>query len=270
MPDIQSLSLAELEALLRFHHDAGADEVLTDTPVNRFAQSAPQAKPTQKRETPSPAPVPSQPAKPAVIPDQNVVADATTIARQAKNLDELRASIEAFDGCNLKNTARNLAFEGGNRAADIMIVAGAPSRDDDTSGMALSGADGVLLTNMFNAIGVDLKQDTYQGLCVPWAPPGGGPPTPLHLRTMRPFIERQIELKTPSVLVVLGNVAAQHLLDPKQTILKLRGQWFDFRAGDLATKAFAMHEPAYLRQHASAKRTTWHDLLALKKQLTAR
>ncbi|MEO1749402.1 MAG: uracil-DNA glycosylase family protein, partial [Pseudomonadota bacterium] len=124
------------------------------------------------------------------------------------------------------------------------------------------------LKNMFAAIGLDTATETYQALCVPWAPPGGGPPTPIHLNILKPFIARQIELAAPEHLIIMGNVAAKHLVDPKQMILKLRGQTFDRSFGQWSGSAWVMHEPSYLRDQPSAKRATWLDLRALKNQLT--
>ncbi|MEO1746405.1 MAG: uracil-DNA glycosylase [Pseudomonadota bacterium] len=206
----------------------------------------------------------------AVVPDETVFAEAHQRAASATNLDGLRAALEAFDGCNLKHTARNLAFEGGMRTADIMLVGGAASRDDDETGVPFSGLDGILLRNMFAAIGIDAATQTYQAMCVPWAPPGGGPPTPLHLKLCAPFIARQIALARPKCLVLLGNVAARHMLsETKRTILQLRGQWLarDFGSGE--TTILVMHDPDFLRRQPSAKRQTWFDLLALQKRLTS-
>ncbi|MEO0545161.1 MAG: uracil-DNA glycosylase [Pseudomonadota bacterium] len=261
-------SADDIEAILRFHADAGADELLADQPIDRFAARAPSpTKKVNKALPPSSGIMPSAP-KTAVIPNQSVIEEAQQLASQAKTLDELRNALADFDGCNLKGMARNLAFEGGNQLASLMIVGGAASRDDDASGIAFSGPDGILLKNMFAAIDVDVEKQAYMALCVPWAPPGGGPPTPIHLNILRPFIARQIELANPQHLVILGNVAAKHLVDPNQMILKMRGNYFDLSFGTWKKPAMVMHEPAYLREQPSAKRVTWHDLLGFKKQLT--
>ncbi|MEL6920604.1 MAG: uracil-DNA glycosylase [Pseudomonadota bacterium] len=272
MADADTLSIAELDALLRFHVDAGADEVLADAPVDRFAAPAQKVsaipRATQPAQSQARAQTPPVAQKPVVIPDGSVIDEARRIAQATGDLDALKSAIASFDGCNLKNTARNLAFEGGTRGAHIMLVGGAASRDDDATGVPFSGLDGILLKNMLSAIGIDAGTQTYHGLCVPWAPPGGGPPTPLHLNIMRSFLERQIELAKPDVLIVMGNVAARHLLDQKQTVLKLRGQWFDATIGGWNGATTVMHEPSYLREQPAAKRATWLDLLALKNRLT--
>ncbi|MEL6201371.1 MAG: uracil-DNA glycosylase [Pseudomonadota bacterium] len=268
MSNVEHLSATELDALLRFYADAGADEVMGVEPVDRFAAKETASKPAPQRTISSSPPSPVLAQKAAVVPDQSVADAATHLAAQANDLERLRDALSGFDGCNLKATARNLAFEGGRRDADIMIVGGAATRDDDANGVPFSGPDGVLLKNMFAAIDLDIVDQTYQALCVPWAPPGGGPPTPIHLNILKPFIIRQIELAAPKHLIIMGNVAAKHLIDPKRMILKLRGQNFDLSFGDWNGIALVMHEPSYLREQPSAKRVTWHDLLAFKKQLT--
>ena len=208
MSDVEHLSAAELDALLRFYADAGADETLGAAPVDRFAAKATAPKPAPQRQSRSSPPSPAPAQKAAVIPDQSVADAARHLGAQANDLDHLRDAISGFDGCNLKATARNLAFEGGRRDADIMIVGGAATREDDASGIPFSGPDGTLLKNMFAAIDLDSTTQTYQALCVPWAPPGGGPPTPIHLSILKPFITRQIELADPKHLIIMCIVAA--------------------------------------------------------------
>ncbi|MEM1375930.1 MAG: uracil-DNA glycosylase [Pseudomonadota bacterium] len=266
MHSADQMSIAELDALLRFHADAGANEVLADAPFDRFAQQPKPATPNPKRPV-TPAPIKTPPPT-VVVPDSSVIESASQIAQASSNLDTLREAVANFEGCNLRNTARNLAFESGTRGSQIMLVGGAASRDDDATGVPFSGLDGILLKNMFAAIGIDAATQTYQGLSVPWAPPGGGPPTPLHLNVMRPFIVRQIELARPEILVVMGNVAARHLVDDRSTVLKMRGQWTDMQIDGWSGPTTVMHDPNHLRENPNAKRATWLDLLALKKRLT--
>lgn len=270
MTNAAPLTANELDALLRFYADGGADEALGDEPIDRFATKNERPRQRSLKAKTAQAAPPATPAVPksAVIPDKGVAENAGRLAAQAANLDQLREVLAGFDGCNLKATSRHLAFEGGDRQADLMIVGGAATRDDDARGAPFSGPDGVLLKNMMAAIGLDSQTQTYQALCVPWAPPGGGPPTPIHLSILKPFVMRQIELAAPRHLLIMGNIAAKHLVDPKQMILRLRGQKFDVSFGQWNGSALIMHEPSYLRDQPSAKRATWHDLLALKKQLT--
>ena len=102
-----------------------------------------------------------------------------------------------------------------------------------------------------------------------WRPPGNRTPTPQEARSCRPFLERQIELVAPEVVVLLGGAAAKHVLDVADGIMKIRGKWRDLddrRPQDARTMA-TLH-PAYLLRTPAAKRLAWRDLLAVKAALS--
>jgi DNA polymerase len=270
---------AELEQLLRFYADSGLDFALDAESGDRFEAPAEPSRPAVAAATQAPsAPGPETAARPpasttsaaptARIPDDQAVELAQKTAAAAGDLDALRAAVEAFEGCNLKRSARATIFEGGTRGAGLMLVGAAPSRDDDKNGEAFSGIDGILLGKMLAAIGLDRKADIYAGFCVPWTVPGGERPTPLHMKICAPLLHRQIALAKPRVIVALGNATSQHLLGSKKTITQLRGTWTeaDFGAGPVPVTA--LFDPVFLREQPRFKRMAWLDLLALKKRLT--
>jgi len=270
---------AELEQLLRFYADSGLDLALDAEPSDRFAVPAEPSQPAagapapaQSVSGPETAAHPSAPtakaAQSARIPDDRAVELAQETAAAAGDLDALRAAVEAFDGCNLKRSARNTIFEGGRRGAGLMLVGAAPSRDDDKNGEALSGIDGILLGKMLAAIDLDKQTDIYAGFCVPWTVPGGERPTALHMKICGPLLHRQIALARPRAILALGNAASQHLLGSRETITQMRGTWVeaDFGAGPVPVTA--LFDPAFLQRQPSFKRMAWLDLLALKKRLT--
>lgn len=276
-PDIDR---AQWEQLLRFYAESGLDFALEPDASDRFAATAAQAtKPAEPipsgaqgsgSELPTATPAaPPPPLSPVTVPDDQALAVAEQAAAGASNLDELQAAVEAFEGCNLKRSARHTVFEGGRRGADLMFVGAAPSRDDDKNGQALSGIDGILFGKMLAAIGLDRASDVYCGFCVPWAVPGGERPTPLHLKICTPLLHRQIALARPRIVLALGNVAAQHLTGSRQTIMQLHGRWTmaDFGAGPVHLTA--LFDPALLREQPRFKRMAWLDLLALKDRLAA-
>lgn len=263
-PDI---SRAEWEQLLRFYVESGLDFALEPEPIDRFAAKKPDAKPAvPAAAAPTPQPT-APPPRPVTVPDDQAVALAEDVAAKASDLDTLKAAVEAFDGCNLKRSARHTVFEGGQRGAPLMLVGAAPSRDDDKNGEAMSGIDGILLGKMLAAIGLDRQTDVYCGFCVPWAVPGGERPTPLHLKICTPLLHRQIALARPRIVVAFGNAAAQHLTGSRQTIMQLSGGWTeaDFGAGPISLTA--LFDPAFLRDQPRFKRMAWLDLLALKARL---
>ena len=139
------------------------------------------------------------------------IASAREAARTAPSLEELRALLENFDGCALKHTATRLVFADGNPQARIMFVGEAPGRDEDIEGLPFVGRSGKLLDLMIGAIGLD-RTNAYIANVIPWRPPGNRTPTPQETQICLPFIQRQIELVNPDVLVTLGNPSTQTLL----------------------------------------------------------
>lgn len=293
----------EIDALLRFYEESGLDFPIADEPVNFFSSFDDQPGPSgqsdsgqvrretgtdasadapagensaeppletpiemdpRKRKTEEPRPATQQTAH-VTLPTQEVVEQAAALAKSANDLDELKKIVEAFEGCNLKRSARSTIFEGGTRGAKTMMIGGCPSRDDDISGSALSGAEGLLFEKMLASIGLSRTEDIYYGFCVPWSPPGGSAPTPLHLDICAPFLARQIELAAPNIVIVMGNVAARHVFQSRQTIVQLRGKWTTLP--NFGIEAMAMFDPAMLRAQPRLKRSAWMDLLAIKSKL---
>jgi uracil-DNA glycosylase family 4 len=201
------------------------------------------------------------------MPDAEAIAFAKQVAKKAETLDDLRKAVEAFDGCNLKLTARHTVFEGGTRGAPVMMISDAPGRDDDASGEAFTGSEGQLFDRMLAAIGRS-RDDCYLGFAVPWRVPGNAAPSPLQAAICKPFIERQIELARPQFVVLLGNGAARILLGASADILKLRGEWKAVKTeSGLEMPAIATLNPRYLIEQPAQKRYAWADLLKIRDRL---
>ena len=191
---------------------------------------------------------------------------ARAAAQSAKSLDELRALLEAFEGCMLRATATQLVFADGNPAARVMFVGEAPGRDEDIAGLPFVGRSGKLLDRMIEAIGLDRTQ-VYIANIVPWRPPGNRTPTPHESAICLPFIRRQIELADPDILVCLGQPSTQTLLETKEGITRTRGRWLKFDTGSREIRALATYHPAFLLRSPLQKRLAWRDFLAIKKAL---
>ena len=174
--------------------------------------------------------------------------------------------MENFDGCALKSTATRLVFADGNPQARIMFVGEAPGREEDIEGLPFVGRSGKLLDRMIAAIGLD-RTSAYIANVIPWRPPGNRTPTPQETQICLPFIQRQIELVNPDVLVTLGNPSTQTLLSTREGIMKTRGRWFDYDTGTRVIRALATFHPAYLLRSPSYKRLAWQDLRAIAKAL---
>jgi uracil-DNA glycosylase len=257
--------------LLAFYLEAGVDCALTDEPVDRLAE--PEITPPVREAAPAPAaavraapaPLPPLRGEPPPAPEA-AIASAREAARTAPTLEALRALLETFDGCALKHTATRLVFADGNPKARVMFVGEAPGRDEDIEGLPFVGRSGKLLDRMMAAIGLD-RTSAYIANVIPWRPPGNRTPTPQETLICLPFIQRQIELVNPEVLVTLGNPSTQALLGTRDGIMRTRGKWFDYDTGSRVIRALPTFHPAYLLRSPSYKRMSWQDLRAIAKLL---
>jgi DNA polymerase len=260
-----------LQQLLAFYLEAGVDSALTEAPVNRLTDPdmVPAARelPNPVRTIPSPLPAAMPAARSEVAPSpETAITSAREAARTAPTLEALRNLLEKFDGCALKSTATRLVFADGNPRARIMFVGEAPGREEDIEGLPFVGRSGKLLDRMIAAIGLD-RSSAYIANVIPWRPPGNRTPTPQETQICLPFIQRQIELVDPDVLVTLGNPSTQTLLQTREGIMKTRGRWFDYDTGTRTIRAIATFHPAYLLRSPSYKRMAWQDLRAMAKAL---
>jgi DNA polymerase len=264
-----------VQQLLAFYLEAGVDCALDDEPVNRLAdpELAPAARPAVvHQQTARTAPLPPPAAAPrtdATVAPDVAIASAREAARTAPTLDALRQLLETFDGCALKHTATKLVFADGNPQARVMFVGEAPGRDEDIEGLPFVGRSGKLLDRMIAAIGLD-RSKAYIANVIPWRPPGNRTPTPQETQICLPFIQRQIELVNPDVLVTLGNPSTQALLQTREGIMRTRGKWQDYDTGTRGIRAIATFHPAYLLRSPSYKRMSWQDLRAIAKALESR
>jgi uracil-DNA glycosylase len=261
-------SAPTIQQLLTFYLETGVDCALTDEPVDRLADadlvSTGSQTPATGRLTAATA-VPAARAE-TVLPPEAAILSAREAARTAPTLEDLRALLESFEGCALKSTATRLVFADGSPQARIMFVGEAPGREEDLEGLPFVGRSGKLLDRMLGAIGRD-RTNAYIANVIPWRPPGNRTPTPQETQICLPFIQRQIELVNPEVLVTLGNPSTQTLLGKREGIMKTRGKWFDYDTGTRVIRAMATFHPAYLLRSPSYKRLAWQDLRAIAKAL---
>jgi uracil-DNA glycosylase family 4 len=267
-------SAPTVQQLLAFYLEAGVDCALTEEPVNRLADpdivpaARGAASPSPLRTVPVATPAAAIPAPrgEAIVAPEAAILSAREAARTAPSLEALRALLEKFDGCSLKFTATRLVFADGNPQARVMFVGEAPGRDEDIEGLPFVGRSGKLLDRMIAAIGLD-RSSAYIANVIPWRPPGNRTPTPQETQICLPFIQRQIELVNPDVLVTLGNPSTQTLLSTREGIMRTRGRWFDYDTGTRVIRAIATFHPAYLLRSPSYKRMSWQDLRTIAKAL---
>jgi uracil-DNA glycosylase len=280
MIQVKDLEAGELAALLHFYADAGVDWLLEDAPIDRFAEfEAQQAAREQVRRAQVPEPeerkapsraaasAPLNPPPSVAVPDDQAVAAARFAADSARSLDELKTAIEAFGGCNLKNSARSTLFMTGQLSSRILVIGPMPNAEDDRDGAPFSGRHGQLLDRMLAAIG--LSRDTVAITnIIPWRPPGNRMPSPAETAICQPFIERQIALAEPDHLLLLGNFPARFFFGGTSgTIHSLRGQWRDVTVAGRTLRALATLHPQELLMAPANKALAWQDLLLFSQAL---
>jgi len=251
-----------------------AEMGIESDPLPRRQPAAPARAVPKPQQRAAPRPATAAAAQAAGFGDSGgSEADARKAAGAAKTLAELKAAIEAFEGCALKRTARNTVFARGNPDADLMIVGEAPGRDEDEQGEPFVGRSGQLLDRMFAAIGLDRENDFYVSNIVNWRPPGNRNPSAEEVALCLPFIERHIALVKPKVLVLAGGVSAQALLRASTGIMRLRGRWAEYRLKDEKFEpgehvdTMPIFHPAFLLRRPQEKAKAWADLLEIQGRL---
>jgi len=272
-PIADELSTPKAAEALRWWIRAGVAEALDENPHDRFAESlvgAGDERPLQPASPPSPPALEPRPGRADIratsAPDVAEIS-ARALAESAVDLETLRSILENFDGCALKRTATQLVFADGVPGSRLMFVGEAPGADEDQLGRPFVGRAGQLLDRMLGALGLD-RRSVYIANVVPWRPPGNRTPTPQETQVCLPFMERQIELADPEILVCLGASALRTLLGAATGIKRARGSWFVYRrSSGREIRAFATFHPAYLLRQPAEKRLAWADLRALASAL---
>lgn len=294
------------QQILAWYVDAGVDEAIGETPLDRFALAgqaqanrAARAEALLKAAETERAAQPFKPSDargrdgaresgvksgrelhsslaPTLAPVRAVeggvsdeqIKNAVALAAAAKSVDELYAALQRFDGCPLKKSAMNLVFGAGNSAAKVVLIGDVPGADEDRQGAPFVGPGGQLLDKMLASIGLDRTQ-VYVANTVWWRPPGNRTPHAGEVAVCLPFVERLIELIDPAVLVTLGGPATHALLAQQGNVAKLVGRWFTFETSRMShpIAATALHHPDSLIKTPAYKRQAWQNLLSIRQKL---
>jgi len=249
---------------LRFQQENGVREVplSPDAPVAAAsrqptppaaASPAPASEPpVAAAAKPSPPPPPALPSLPAQTP-----------AERRAALDRIAEHAAGCRRCPLaEGRTRVVPGQGNPDAPAILFVGEAPGQDEDAQGLAFVGRAGQLLTKMIAAMGFTRDEVFIANICK-CRPPGNRAPTPEEMEACIPYLQAQIAVIKPQVIVTLGATAAKGLLNAQTSISKLRGQWT--RYGD--TPLMPTFHPAYLLRFPSAKHHAWDDLKSVLHRL---
>ena len=284
---IASMSEAQqMLETLRWQVEMGADEAILDQPelasssLNASSQTRPgstethltepslvsahpdvkaEAQDTPANRNPAPSPASSPVSAKATVKALDV-ADCAT-------LEELRQAVANDDGSELKRTATQMVFADGDPASRIMVIGEAPGADEDRQGKPFVGVSGQLLNQMLASIGLR-REAVYITNIILWRPPGNRTPTSEETAHFLPILQRHIQLVQPDVLVCLGGAAAKGLLATEMGILKLRGAWHHYDAGDgREIPVMPTLHPAYLLRSPQQKALAWKDFRLIAKKM---
>jgi uracil-DNA glycosylase family 4 len=259
-------------AALRWLFEAGADEAIGETPVNRFKPAAAGPAAVQQTEH-TPAGRPAQQAQtilpPRLAQQSDQIGRAMELAAACNTLDELKQALEAFDGCALKQHATTTVFADGTPAKRILLVGEAPGRDEDLAGLPFVGRAGKLLDRMLASIGLARKSNVYITNVLNWRPPNNRDPSPEEAAASLPFLRRHIELVNPAIMVLLGAVSARHVMGKSEGIMRLRGSWLEYYVNGGMIPVMPILHPAYLLRRPADKKLAWRDLQAIAVKIHA-
>lgn len=264
-----------LDALYRPRNAAGRQEARSGEPqattapaAARPAPPAPSAghgvprSPRRNPVHPDPAvqaspTIPSAPVAPAApIPVAGPPSLFATVERvEGDTLERIRADLGECTRCRLHKARSRIVFGDGPAHADLVFVGEGPGEEEDRQGLPFVGRAGKLLTQMISAMGLERK-DVYICNVVKCRPPQNRTPERDEVSTCQPFLERQLAVVRPKVIVCLGSVAVQALLGSRKSLSEVRGKWFDWRGA----KLLPTYHPAYLLRNPNAKGVVWADL----------
>lgn len=264
---------AEFSALMRALRDHVEAE--RDLGTRWFAAAAPDspsaAARVRSRDIDAPRPDRVPPVAASVAPrtvTESQVGERSASAAEpavaaAGTLTALSGAIGDCRRCKLSGGRTHLVFGVGNESADLMFVGEGPGRDEDLQGEPFVGRAGQLLTEIITKGMKMRREDVYIANVIKCRPPNNRNPEPDEIASCLPFLERQIEIVRPRVIVALGKFAAQTLLASATPITRLRGHWHTYRG----VKLMPTLHPAYLLRNPGDKRLVWEDVKQVMAEL---
>ncbi|NLG87336.1 MAG: uracil-DNA glycosylase [Firmicutes bacterium] len=180
---------------------------------------------------------------------------------QAQTLKELSQVVAACRLCRLRDGCRQAVFGEGYPQADIMLIGEGPGQAEDEAGRPFVGKAGQLLDNILAAVGLQ-RSEVFIGNVVKCRPPGNRLPLPDEVKTCLPFLQAQIRIINPQIVICLGALASQTLIDPGLRITRDRGRWV-IKDGLEIMPTF---HPAALLRDPRKKRPVWEDFKAVMKR----
>lgn len=180
------------------------------------------------------------------------------------NLAEVKKQVLACTLCELHKTRTHAVFGVGNQNAQAMFIGEAPGANEDLQGEPFVGRAGMILNSMLQSIGLK-RTDVYIANILKCRPPHNRDPLPEEVRLCTPYLQQQIMLIQPKILIAVGRIAAQFLLNTMESMGRLRGHTYQY--GPQKTPLLVTYHPAYLLRSPTEKRKAYTDFLMIKKAL---
>ena len=194
-----------------------------------------------------------QRAEPPIVVDEAIVSSDTS----APDWEELRATVVACTRCELHKHRIQTVFGVGSRQADWMIIGEAPGAEEDRRGEPFVGRAGKLLDEMLRAVGLD-RSTAFIANILKCRPPNNRDPAADEAASCRAYLERQIDLVNPRLILAVGRIAAQQLLHSDTPVGRMRGRVHALN--NRQVPVVVTYHPAYLLRSPSQKRKVWEDL----------
>jgi DNA polymerase len=182
--------------------------------------------------------------------------------RSKETLEKLRKEVEGCRKCSLWRSRNNVVFGEGNPNAKLILVGEAPGRNEDLQGKPFVGAAGQLLTKILASIGLK-REDVFIGNILKCRPPMNRNPKPEEIKACWGYLDRQLKIIRPKMILAMGTFAAQTLLKTDERIGRLRGEFHPFAKG---VKLLATYHPAALLRNPGYKRAVWEDMKLLRRE----
>ncbi len=231
--------------------------------VPQSVKSVPDSRPVTAAHPAEPmAPSATAQEDAAVQPLEDLREPGLTVAQM--DWDALGAEVASCRACGLCETRTQTVFGVGSRTADLMIIGEAPGAEEDRAGEPFVGRAGQLLDLMLAAIDCPREQ-VYIANLLKCRPPGNRDPKPQEALRCRDYLNRQMELIRPRLILSVGRISAQHLLGTDSPLGQLRGRWFDFGQDPIPLRV--TYHPAYLLRSPDQKAKSWADLTEIRRRL---
>lgn len=261
--DLQTLGLVDWS--IRPDGVLGAAYLSRRQPTDSAAEQPPASVEARSLEEPSTPPVAKpDPINDALPPPAELPPASEPLANDA--LAEMDwPALEAYLAQQDHRGATRPVFGIGARDADVLIVGEAPGANEDAQGVPFVGRAGQLLDRMLFAIGCSRDTNVYITNICKFRPPDNRDPTPAEVAADWPILERQIDLMTPRLVVAVGRIAAQTLLDSKEPLGKMRGRMHAYPRRQL--DVLVTYHPAYLLRSPQQKVKAWEDLRIIARHI---